>query len=98
MYLIRDVFRCKPGKSREVAERFKRTVPSMESMDGFQNCRVMLDVVASYWTVVLEAEVETLEGFEHHMREFALRPEVREALSGYLDLVEEGRREIYRLV
>lgn len=98
MYLIRDVFRCKPGKSREVAERFKRTVPSMEAMDGFRGCRVMLDFVASYWTVVLQAEVETLDGFEHHMQEFASRPEVKEALSGYLDLVEEGRREIYRLV
>ena len=47
MYLIRDVFRCKPGKSREVVERFARTLPSMEALDGLQNCRVMLDFVVT---------------------------------------------------
>jgi hypothetical protein len=98
MFVIRDVFRCKPGKARELAERFKRTIPSCEREDGFTNCRVMVDAVADYWTVVLECEVEHLENFEKHMREFGSRPEVREVLDGYMDLVVEGRREIYRIV
>ena len=98
MYLIRDVFRCKPGKSREVVERFARTLPSMEALDGLQNCRVMLDFVVTYWTVVLQAEVEDLGNFEHHMQEYRARPEVKEALAGYLELVEAGHREIYRLL
>ena len=98
MLLIRDVFRCKPGKARELAERFKKTVPSMQSDDGFRNVRVMVDYVATYWTVVLEAEVESIEQFDHHMAQFSARPGVKEIMSGYMDLVEGGHREIYRIV
>ena len=98
MLLIRDVFRCKPGKSGELARRFKQTIPSMESADGFRNCRVLVDYVAEYWTVVLQAEVDDLARFEGHMQSFSSRPEVRQALDGYMDLVEGGHREIYRIL
>jgi hypothetical protein len=98
MFLIRDVFRCKPGKVRALAEKFKKTIPSMEREDGFVNCRVMTDFVGTYWTVVLQAEVDSLEKFEKHMREFGTRPAVRKALDSYMDLVHGGHREIYRIV
>jgi hypothetical protein len=98
MYLIRDVFRCKPGKAGALARMFLATVPSMESADGFKNVRVMTDAVAAYWTVVLQAEVDDLAKFEEHMRSFGARPEVKEALAGYMDLVDGGHREIYRIV
>ena len=98
MYVVRDVFRCRPGKAKELVEKFRRTVASMEEKDAFRNVRLMVDAVADYWTVVLEADVEKLEDFERHMNEFGSRPEVREALAGYMDLVIEGRREIFRIV
>ena len=98
MYVVRDVFRCKPGKAKLVAEMFKSTIPSMEKTDNLRNCRVMVDAVAGYWTVVLEAQVETLAEFEGHMASFGTRPEVQEALRGYMDLVEGGHREIFRLL
>jgi hypothetical protein len=98
MLLIRDVFRCKPGKARELADRFKRTFPSLEREDGFRNCRVMVDYVADYWTVVLQAEVESIEQFDKHMREFGSRPDVKDILSGYMDLVDGGHREIYKIL
>ena len=47
---------------------------------------------------MLQAEVEDLGNFEHHMQEYSARPEVKEALAGYLELVEAGHREIYRLL
>ncbi len=98
MFVIRDIFRCKPGKAKELVEKFKKTFTVMEKEDGFLNARVMVDAVADYWTVVLEADCPTLEHFEKHMREYGSRPEVREAMEGYMDLVIEGRREIFRLV
>jgi len=98
MYLVRDVFQCKPGKSAELAARFKKTIPSMETEDRFRNCRVMVDAVADYWTVVLEAEFNSLSDFEHHMAEYSARADVREAMAGYMELVEGGRREIFKLV
>ncbi|HEV7588157.1 MAG TPA: hypothetical protein VGO40_08480 [Longimicrobium sp.] len=98
MLLIRDVFRCKPGKSAELARRLQQTIPSTEAEDGFRNSRVLLDYVGAYWTVVLEGEVEELSHFEHHMRGYASRPEVQEAMRGYTDLVEGGYREIFRIL
>lgn len=98
MLLIRDVFRCKPGTSRRVAEMFKQTIPSMEQEDGFRNCRVLLDYVGAYWTVVLEAEVDDIDRFAHHMQHFSARPEVKQALAGYLEMVESGYREVFRVV
>lgn len=98
MYLVRDVFQCKPGKAKELAERFKRVVPSMERDDHFRDVKVMVDAVADYWTVVLEAEVESLAHFEKHMAEFSQRAEVREVMAGYMELVTGGHRELYRLI
>jgi heme-degrading monooxygenase HmoA len=98
MILIRDVFRCKPGKSRELAEKFKKAAVVFEKMDGFKGQKVLLDYVAEYWTVVLEAEAESLAEFEKHMQTYASRPEARAAMEGYMELVEGGKREIYRVV
>ena len=97
MFVVRDVFRCKPGKAKELVEKFKKTVATMERDDRFTNVRIMVDAVADYWTVVLESDVASLADFERHMSEFGARPEVREAMAGYMDLVIEGRREIFRL-
>jgi hypothetical protein len=97
MFVVRDVFRCKPGKAKELVAKFRKTIPSMEQLDGFSNIRILVDAVADYWTVVVEADVATLEQFERHMREFGARAEVREAMDGYMELVEGGRREIWRI-
>lgn len=97
MYVVRDIFRCKPGKAKELIGKFKLSIKSMEQLDGFSNIRLMVDAVADYWTVVLESDVATLEQFEQHLREWGTRPEVREAMDGYMDLVEGGRREIFRI-
>ena len=98
MFVIRDLFRCKPGQAKVLAEKFKRTIPSMEQLDGFRNCRVMVDAVATYWTVVLEIEVDSLANFEGHMATFGSRPEVQEAMKGYMELVDGGHREVFRVV
>jgi heme-degrading monooxygenase HmoA len=98
MYVVRDIFRCRPGKAKELVEKFKRSIGSMERVDGFVNVRLMVDFVADYWTVVLESDVASLEQFEKHMSEWSSRAEVREAMAGYMDLVEGGRREIFRIV
>jgi len=63
MYLVRDIFQCKPGKAGDLAARFKKTIPSMQTEDRFLNCRVMVDAVAGYCTVVMEAEFESLADF-----------------------------------
>ncbi|NWF50912.1 MAG: hypothetical protein HXY49_10270 [Ignavibacteriaceae bacterium] len=95
MYLVRDVFRTKPGMAKELVKKFKQVFPHMHN-SGFNNPRIMTDAIAGYWTVVLEGEVESLAVFEKQ-EGFTSKPEVREIMKGYLDLVETGFREIYKL-
>jgi hypothetical protein len=57
--------------------------------------KVMTDIVASSWTVVLESEVEYLADFLKEMRSSTSQPEVEKIMEGYMDLVEGGHREIF---
>lgn len=98
MLMVRDVFRCKPGKAGELAQRMKKMAESMTADDGFENSRVMVDFVATYWTVVMQSEVPDLAAFERHMREYGQREDLRAVMAGYMDLVEGGHREIFRIV
>ena len=95
MYLVRDIFKCKPGKAKELVNIFKQTIPFMEG-ENISNARLLTDVVSEYWTVVLETEVETLADFENR-RGFTSKPEVQEIMKDYMTIVEGGKREIFKI-
>lgn len=100
MYLIRDIMYCKPGKVRPLVEKFLGMAKLTERI-GMGKMRVMTDVSAErYWTLVSEMEVpslqafeamETMQGSEEDMKEF------ERLMKGYHDLVDHGRREIYKI-
>jgi hypothetical protein len=96
MIVVRNVFRCKPGKAKELVKKFKETIPVMRKQGG-GNSRVMTDVSSTFWTVVFENEVESLEAWEKMFEKFGAQPEMRKAMEGYMDLVEGGHREIFRV-
>lgn len=98
MFVVRDVFRCKPGHSRAIAERFKKGFPLMRKMKGFVSARVLIDSVTDYWTVVLEIEVESLADYERQMNEYSSSEEFGAIMKGYMDEVEGGHREIFKIV
>jgi len=50
-----------------------------------------------YWTVVSEIEVDSLEKHTEMTRKSSEMKEFQEAMKGYHDLVDHGRREIYVL-
>ena len=96
MYVIRNVFKCKPGKAMEVARKFQAAHELM-SESGFES-RIMLDEIADFWTLVVEISVDDLSTFARGMRERGSREDVQQAMAGYMDLVESGYREVFRLV
>ena len=98
MYVVRDVFRCKPGHSKSVAEKFKSALPFMKKMKGFKGGRVLVDYMAGYWTVVLETEIESMGDFEAQMNEYGSNKEMRDLLKGYMDEVDGGYREVFKVV
>ena len=96
MYVIRNVFKCQPGKSKALIEKFKATHDLMRS-DVPLDDRILVDEVAGFWTVVVEVNVESIADFEDRMRERGSREDVQQAMAGYMDLVDGGYREIFRL-
>ena len=94
MYLIRDVFHTKPGKAKELVKKFKQAAPFFEKQ-GMPAFKVMTDIATTYWTVVLESEVEDLSVFAKEVRGGTPDPEAGKIMEGYMDLIEGGFREIY---
>jgi hypothetical protein len=101
MIVIREVMHCKPGKVRAMADKFLAMSALSEKL-GMPKMRVMTDVSAErYWTIVAEMEVPSLQAFEDMMSGQGQKAEdmkkMEEIMKGYHDLVEFGRREIYKL-
>jgi hypothetical protein len=96
MFVIRNVFRCKPGQAKAVAEKFKSAHDHMT--DLVADSRVMVDEVGHFWTVVVEVTVDDMGAFTKALQERGSRDEVQKAMAGYMDQVESGYREIFRVV
>jgi hypothetical protein len=95
MYLVREVFHTKPGKAKELVKKFKQAAQYFEN-DGMKSLKVMTDIATTYWTVVMEYEVEDLAEFAKEVRGGGKpQPEVEKIMEGYMDLVEGGHREIF---
>lgn len=97
MFVIRNVFRCKPGKAKNLIEKLKKANALMKDAGAVVSERVLVDEVATFWTVVIETEVEDMAKFAESMKEYGSRTDVQEAMGGYMDLVDSGYREIFRV-
>lgn len=97
MYVIREVLCCKPGKVRQMAEKFRILSNALEEM-GQEPLRLLTDVTGEpFWTVVAEAKVERIDDFFAFEQQLMANPALRAAMADYHDLVESGRREIFRI-
>jgi hypothetical protein len=101
MLLIREIMYCKPGKVRPMVEKFLAMSKLNEKL-GMGRIRVMTDFCAEqYWTLVSDFEVPTMQVFEDMMQGKGLTEddakEFDRIMKGYHDLVEGGRREIYKI-
>ena len=101
MLLVRDIMYCKPGKVRPLVEKFL-AMSKLSAKIGMGKMRIMTDLSAErYWTVVSEMEVASLKAFEEMFQgQGASEQDMKEfenIMKGYHDLVDEGRREIYKI-
>jgi hypothetical protein len=101
MYVIRDIFYCKPGKVRAMTDKFV-AMGKIAARIGMPPMKIMTDFCAErYWTVVSEMEVADLGEFEKMMSSpqgsAEDMKEMEELMKGYHDLVDTGKREIYKL-
>ena len=97
MYLIREVVHCKPGKVRPMVDKFRAISTVMKDM-GREPLRLLTDLCGEpFWTIVAEAKVETIDQFFAMEQQLMANETLRKAMADYHELVESGRREIYRI-
>lgn len=101
MLLIREIMYCKPGKVKAMVEKSVAMAKLNEKM-GMGKMRVMTDFAGEqYWTIVSEYEVESLQAFEEMMKgggaSEADMKQMEKIMAGYHDLVDHGRREIFKI-
>ena len=97
MYVIREVLHCKPGKVRQMADKFRAISHALQEM-GHEPMRLLTDVTGEpFWTIVAEAKVEKIDDFFAVEQKLTADETVAKAMADYHDLVESGRREIYRI-
>jgi hypothetical protein len=97
VYVIREVLHCKPGKVRPMIEKFRRISAVLTEMGG-KPMRLLTDATGEpFWTLVAEAEVEKVDDFFAIEQKLMANAALREAMADYHQLVDRGRREIYRL-
>jgi hypothetical protein len=101
MLLIREIMYCKPGKVRPLVEKFL-AMNTLGAKVGMPKMRVMTDFCAErYWMLVAEMEVGSLEEFERMMQGGGQNSEdmkeLEKIMKDYHELVEYGRREVYKI-
>lgn len=97
MHMIREIMHCQPGKVRDMVTKFKSLNGVMKRM-GFKPFRIYTDVSGEqFWTVVAQSEADSLNDFLEMEDKVMADAEARKAMADYHDLVENGRREIYRV-
>ncbi len=98
MYLVRDVMHCKPGQVRPLVDKFKDLAKLMTKAGYVSSMRVSTDLSGErYWTVVSESEVENLDSYGEMSRKAMADPKFQKVMKNYHELVDEGRREIFKI-
>jgi hypothetical protein len=97
MYVIREVVNCKPGKVRQMVQKFNAISTVMKEM-GHEPLRVLTDVAGDpFWTLIAEARVENIDDFFVLEKKLMANETLGKAMADYHDLVSGGRREVYRI-
>lgn len=97
MYVIREVLHCKPGKVRQMVEKFRQISMVLKEM-GYEPMRLLTDVTGEpYWTIIAEAKVERIDDFFAMEQTLTANETLRNMMADYHDLVDSGRREILRI-
>ena len=97
MYVVREVLNCKPGRVRQMVEKFKQISKALTAK-GHEPMRLLTDVTGEpYWTVIAEAKVERIDDFFAMEQDLMADETLRKTMADYHDLVASGRREIYRI-
>jgi hypothetical protein len=97
MILVRDVFQLRFGKAREAKALWKKGAAISKKL-GYGPGRGMVDLVATYYTFVLETTYKNLADYEKALKKVLGTKEWGSWYQKFMQLAESGHREIYTIL
>lgn len=94
MIVVRNCFLAKPGCASKLAAQIKNA----GAIGKLKNLRVLTDMTGDFNRVIMEHEVEDLNGVAATMKKYATDEEVRAAMQGYTELFITGSRELLQVM
>lgn len=92
MIVVRGVFQAKYGRGDELVQLFKEVHATWPSG---RNARILTDLSGPFFTVISEAEYESLSAWEANAQEIFSDARFHAWFERMIPLVEGGRREFY---
>jgi hypothetical protein len=96
MILVRDIFRLKFGKAKEVKALMLESKKLMDP-EMVKNSRVLFDLVGHSYTMVLEFTHNSLADFESSASQAMGRKDWQEWYQKFIPLIESSYREIFTI-
>ena len=98
MYVIREVAELQAREGPPTWSRSSGAISTVLKEMGQEPLRVLTDVAGEpFWTIVAEAKVEKIDDFFAMEQSLMANESLRKAMVDYHELVDRGRREIYRV-
>jgi len=97
MILIRDVFRLKFGKAKDVKALMKESQTFMDA-EMLKNSRVLFDLVGPSYTMVLETTQKNLSSFEAELGKVFSAPQWQDWYKRLVPFIEQSYREIFTVM
>ncbi|MCX6290818.1 MAG: NIPSNAP family protein [Bacteroidetes bacterium] len=96
MIVVRDVFRMKFGKAKDVKALMREFSKLMEP-DEMKNSRVLFDLIGPSYTMVLEFTYQNLAELEESLGKSMSKKEWGEWYQKFIPLIESSYREIFTI-
>ena len=99
MIVVRNVFQLKFGKTREAVALFKEGIALMHKLGfGQGQARLLTDLVATYYTLVLEQTFASLADYESSGKTLMANEIWKGWYQKLVPLIDSGRREVFTIV
>ena len=97
MILVREVFSIEPDHMKQ-AKELMREYRGMAKKFNHPQPKIMTDLVAEHYTLVMETEFKDMQDFQTSLDTAFKAPEWQQFYPNFRKLMRGGRREIYTLL
>jgi predicted choloylglycine hydrolase len=97
MILVREVFSIDPEQMKS-AKELMREYRGMVKKLNHPMPKIMTDLVADHYTLVMETEFKNMADFQETLDNAFSTPEWQQFYPSFRKLMRGGRREIYSLI